>query len=767
VAQLDTQDSATETLRPQRAVEPDAPATVAPDAVQQPQHPTPSLALMREAFAGADAGPALLHAARVQAHAAGITYDPWASNRELADLVEGQTVSAALALARRSSSKPLPPAVRDKLERAFDHDFSHVRVHTDSSAAQAADALSAHAFALGADVFFGPGEYAPDTSDGDRLLVHELTHVVQHDQGRLPGGGGVSSPSDPAEQEAYANERSLTPLLDAPAAELAAPSTDAHAAPPTDANAAPSTAAPSTDVPVHRDAEGAADGAAEEELDPGHYSVEEVEGALAWLTQEHQIGVHVYDAGKGERCFVEFTVPAPEGGWPKELTTRGDEVVFDVPTEGLITLSRGLAKLYDDDAIRYLAGLALAGLDDSRLATAWDEELPVETSGTELMEDVPDTHETDDDLWLAHLGAAVPLVAETWTTAAEAHEAAQDEMSNYLHIQLPGQKAPSFQEVTEVWSALARLHDQLERMEKPLEARLEEDAAALGKLDDLDDAYPVSAALVSFWVDELTAEDGLFNAARTQLEQARASLKAIGTEDMAAYYEGICRAYREVWEAVSAVQIHYQGIENLMIHRTQDLAAGAKFMCTVRDELWGVLFTMISGFAGNRIRQIKWLAERGLTKATAYVAGVALDTAGKAVAGLANDLGDGKPTDWKKLLTDQAIGQVTGLVPKITGKLGQGGKDLIASIDRSALSKAQNKVLDQIASEGFESIKAEVDTALQENLKAHIDEALGRGDGSLPKDFDEKLLKAIVVGAVKRKTAVPAKDGSPSSDEGE
>ncbi len=104
------------------------------------------------------------------------------------------------------SGEAMPSAVRERMERVFGHDFGHVRIHRDAKAAQAATSLSAHAFAVGSDVFFGAGEYSPGTSEGDRLLIHELTHVVQHDEGQLSQSRGVSSPSDPAEQEAYAME---------------------------------------------------------------------------------------------------------------------------------------------------------------------------------------------------------------------------------------------------------------------------------------------------------------------------------------------------------------------------------------------------------------------------------------------------------------------------------------------------------------------------------------------------------------------------------
>jgi hypothetical protein len=112
-------------------------------------------------------------------------------------------------LGREGGGKPMPQDQLQRFNEAFGHDFSHVRLHTDSKAAQASEALYAHAFALGADIYFGPGEYNPGSAATDRLLAHELTHVLQHDEGRLPqktGDSGVSNPSDPAEQEAYGNE---------------------------------------------------------------------------------------------------------------------------------------------------------------------------------------------------------------------------------------------------------------------------------------------------------------------------------------------------------------------------------------------------------------------------------------------------------------------------------------------------------------------------------------------------------------------------------
>jgi hypothetical protein len=78
-----------------------------------------------------------------------------------------------------SSGEPLDTDARAFLEPRFGHDFSQVRVHTDARAAELARAVNARAYTVGREIVFGAAEYAPNTSQGRRLLAHELTHVVQ------------------------------------------------------------------------------------------------------------------------------------------------------------------------------------------------------------------------------------------------------------------------------------------------------------------------------------------------------------------------------------------------------------------------------------------------------------------------------------------------------------------------------------------------------------------------------------------------------------
>lgn len=83
----------------------------------------------------------------------------------------------------RSPGQPLDPATRAFFEPRFGHDFSQVRVHTDAKARESAHAVNALAYTSGRDVVFGAGQYAPYKAAGQRLLAHELTHVVQQSVG--------------------------------------------------------------------------------------------------------------------------------------------------------------------------------------------------------------------------------------------------------------------------------------------------------------------------------------------------------------------------------------------------------------------------------------------------------------------------------------------------------------------------------------------------------------------------------------------------------
>ncbi|HEY1279281.1 MAG TPA: DUF4157 domain-containing protein [Acidimicrobiales bacterium] len=92
-----------------------------------------------------------------------------------------------------STGQPLDPGTRASLEPRFGYDFSQIRIHTDDRAAELTSLLAARAFTVGTDIAFAAGEYAPNTTVGQQLLVHELTHSVQ--QSGLGSGPSDGAPS--------------------------------------------------------------------------------------------------------------------------------------------------------------------------------------------------------------------------------------------------------------------------------------------------------------------------------------------------------------------------------------------------------------------------------------------------------------------------------------------------------------------------------------------------------------------------------------------
>ena len=94
----------------------------------------------------------------------------------------------------KSGGQPLPSEVRSKMEAAFGTDFSDVRVHVGHEASR----IGAIAYTWGSNIHFAPGHYNPHTLQGQKVLGHELWHVVQQKSGRVknPFGSGVAVVQD-------------------------------------------------------------------------------------------------------------------------------------------------------------------------------------------------------------------------------------------------------------------------------------------------------------------------------------------------------------------------------------------------------------------------------------------------------------------------------------------------------------------------------------------------------------------------------------------
>lgn len=124
-------------------------------------------------------------------------------------LQNGDEDAQSVARATSSGGQPLDTTTRVQMEQSMGTDFSDVRVHSGSTAAESAKDLGAHAYTVGSDVVLGQG-HDSSSETGQRTLAHELTHVVQQRSGPVEGtetGGGVkvSDPSDRFEQAAEAN----------------------------------------------------------------------------------------------------------------------------------------------------------------------------------------------------------------------------------------------------------------------------------------------------------------------------------------------------------------------------------------------------------------------------------------------------------------------------------------------------------------------------------------------------------------------------------
>ena len=65
-------------------------------------------------------------------------------------------------------------AIQQQIRQRYGDDFSHVRIHTDARAAESAQAVNALAYTVGNKIVFGPGQFSPQSSNGQRLLAHEV-----------------------------------------------------------------------------------------------------------------------------------------------------------------------------------------------------------------------------------------------------------------------------------------------------------------------------------------------------------------------------------------------------------------------------------------------------------------------------------------------------------------------------------------------------------------------------------------------------------------
>lgn len=159
-----------------------------------------------------------MHAAEQRASASRTSTQGFGGARNVSNAVQCKSSFGVdafrVSLQPKTGGQPLPSEVRAKMEAAFGTDFSDVRVHVGNEASR----IGAIAYTWGSNIHFAPGHYNPHTLQGQKVLGHELWHVVQQKAGRVknPFGGGVAVVQDhalEAEADRMGEKAALTAVI--------------------------------------------------------------------------------------------------------------------------------------------------------------------------------------------------------------------------------------------------------------------------------------------------------------------------------------------------------------------------------------------------------------------------------------------------------------------------------------------------------------------------------------------------------------------------
>jgi peptidoglycan/xylan/chitin deacetylase (PgdA/CDA1 family) len=192
------------------------PETAAPDPLQRP--PTAIMRLQRGA--GNRATSELIQRLRAPADrglAEAHLRSPELAKQHInghSDRGVGQGAAVAPPLVEtvlRTAGQPLDAVSRRTMESRFGHDFGNVKLHTGAQEAQSARAVGASAYTVGSHIVVGE-RFVGGSAQGQRLLAHELVHVIQQ-EGAVPsvqGATPVLDAEDPLEQEAHAVANRVT-----------------------------------------------------------------------------------------------------------------------------------------------------------------------------------------------------------------------------------------------------------------------------------------------------------------------------------------------------------------------------------------------------------------------------------------------------------------------------------------------------------------------------------------------------------------------------
>ena len=103
------------------------------------------------------------------------------AQRKASDATKSDAPSIVQDVVSSGGGRKLDDPTRGFMENRFGYDFSNVKIHNDTVAAKSAQSINALAYTSGNNIVFNHGQYSPATNTGQKLLAHELTHVVQQD----------------------------------------------------------------------------------------------------------------------------------------------------------------------------------------------------------------------------------------------------------------------------------------------------------------------------------------------------------------------------------------------------------------------------------------------------------------------------------------------------------------------------------------------------------------------------------------------------------
>jgi hypothetical protein len=107
---------------------------------------------------------------------------------------------------REAAARPLPEEVRGSMEGLLGADLTEVTVREGDEP----DAIDAIAYTAGTEIVFARGEYDPGSLEGRRVLAHELRHVLQQRDGRVPATSQVVDDPDLEREAEQAGEAAVS-----------------------------------------------------------------------------------------------------------------------------------------------------------------------------------------------------------------------------------------------------------------------------------------------------------------------------------------------------------------------------------------------------------------------------------------------------------------------------------------------------------------------------------------------------------------------------